>query len=121
MVELGQVIGNGIITQGAGIVALVLLFVAFIWLALKIPGFLKAISDNTATSTEVIRNNSSFIQEMAKSNENVAKALEMLSPMYDRTLKVLEEHDARAQIGWAEVMKISERTAACRTRSTDPR
>ena len=113
MMEQGQLIANGIVNFGAGIVALVVVFGVVIWLAKKIPPYLKAMSEQAAISNEVIKTNSQFMGEMAKSNQNIAKALELLAPIVDSNITLLKEHDARAQQILAEMMKVSERTIQC--------
>ena len=114
MQEIVGSTANGIVTFGAGIVALALLMVGVVYAVLKFPPLLKSLNDQVILSNKIIETNSQFIQEMSKSNENVATALKMLGPMFDRTLHLLEEHDARAVVGWAEVQRIGERTTACR-------
>jgi len=114
MQEVVTATANGIVTFGAGIVALALILVGVVWSALKFPPLLKSLNDQVILSNKIIETNSQFIQEMSKSNENVAQALKMLGPMFDRTLHLLEEHDAKAEAGWAEVQRIGERTQACR-------
>lgn len=119
MATTGEVIGSSqsiaklISTEGGGIVALAIILAGVIWLFIKIPPLLKTLVEQAAIANEVIKTNSGFMKEMARSNDNVAEALKMLGPMFERTLKMLEDHDSRAQDGWTEVMKISERTKSC--------
>jgi len=112
--EIGRLTADGIVTFGAGIVALALLLIGVVWAVIKFPPLLKSLNEQAIISNKIIEINSQFIQEMSKSNENVAQALKMLGPMFDRTLHLLEEHDAKAETGWAEVQRIGERTQACR-------
>lgn len=108
-----------IVTNGAGIVSLSLIFIAIIYIVYKIPPLFKALIANQSTSNEVIRTNSECMREVAKSNENVSRTLDLITPLFNENLKLLEEHDKRAQLMSIEINKISERTSACRTRNTD--
>ena len=114
MQEVVSTAANGIVNFGAGIVALAIFMIGGVWAVLKFPPLLKSLNDQVILSNKIIETNSQFIQEMSKSNENVAQALKLLGPLFDRTLHLLEEHDARAAAGWAEVQRIGERTQACR-------
>ena len=134
MTEQATFIRDSIVTFGAGVVALVLVFGIIILAIFKVPKFfqtwremvqasdadrqqqLKAITELTAITAEVIRSNATAFQEASKSTDNMAKALELLTAMYERTSKDLYDHDVRAQIGWSEVAKISERTVNCQSR-----
>ncbi len=101
--------------------ALAIIFGGLIFLGRKVPPYIKAMSDQAIISNEVIRSNGQFIQEMAKSNENVAKALEFMAPMFQRNLSLLELHDIRAQSMMADILLIKEQTSDIHRRSTDPR
>ena len=104
---------DGLTNYGAGIIALVLVFAGVVFMAYKIPPYLKAMSEQAAIANEVIKSNSAFMGEMAKSNQNIAKALELLTPIVDSNIRLLREHDIRAQAMMTELAKISERTSHC--------
>lgn len=108
--EQGTQFAQAIVNFGAGIVALVVLFGVVIWLARKIPPYLKAMSEQSTLANEVIRTNSQFMGEMAKSNQNMAKALEMMAPVFERNISLLEEHDKRSQVILNELLRLAERT-----------
>jgi len=128
-----------LVTFGAGIAALLLVFGTLAYAVFTAPKFfkawremtrasdaerqnqLRAIGELTTMTSEVIRANTGAFQDSSKSTDNMAKALELLTAMYERTSNTLSDHDARSQAILIEISKISERTAACRTRSTDPR
>jgi hypothetical protein len=116
MVDDGKALANAVVNFGAGIVALVLLFGVIIWLAKRVPPYLKAMAEQAALANEVIRSNSQFMGEMSKSNQNVSKALEMMAPIFEKNMTLLEEHDRRAQTIMAEITRISERTKKCSER-----
>lgn len=119
MIEQGEVLADSIVDWGAGLVALVLVFGIAIFLVRKIPPYLKAMSEQATLANEVIRVNSQFMGEMTKSNQNMSRALDLMAPIFERTVSLLEEHDLRAQSMQNEISKISERTFNCNRRFTD--
>jgi coenzyme F420-reducing hydrogenase alpha subunit len=135
-----------LVTFGAGIAALLLVFGTLAYAVFTAPKFFKAwqemvrasdlerqkqlaaitaltssTAELTVLTTEVIRTNTVAFQDSSKSTDNMAKALELLTAMYERTSSVLSDHDIRSQNIQIEISKISERTAACKTRWNDQR
>ncbi|MBF4693626.1 hypothetical protein [Fusibacter ferrireducens] len=95
-----QDITTQIITAGAGVVALAILF----WIFLKM-------------FNGIIENNTKAMHEMSRSNDNVAQSLAILKSSiensYDlqtRTATMLDKHDTRAERIENELIKVSERT-----------
>lgn len=89
-----------IITAGAGIVALAILF----WIVLRL-------------FNGTMENNTKAMHEMARSNDNVAQSLEILKSsiessyeLQSRTITMLDRHDTRAERIENELIKVSERT-----------
>ena len=106
-----------IVTLGAGVIALFLFFIGMVYVLIKVPPFLKSISNQVTITNEIIRNNSDFMREMTRSNDNMARALGMLEPILKNMSVILVEHDERAQHMYSEVLKTSERTISCALRS----
>jgi hypothetical protein len=111
---------NAIVTWGAGIAALLLVFGTIVAVLWKLPKFfkawqemvkesneerrvqLKAIADLssknselTAMTAEVVRANTLAFQDNCKSNENTSKSLDLLAVMYDRSERDSKIHDER--------------------------
>ena len=93
-------IANSIITVGAGVIALAILF----WIFIKL-------------FNGIIENNTKAMHEMARSNDNVAQSLTILKSsiensheLQSRTAQLLERHDVRAERIENELIKVSERT-----------
>jgi len=128
---------KSIINDGAGLILLAVLIYGVIMVALKAPKAIDQwkneqskqrerqleIEQNSlkqyAIATEVIRTNSGFMEQMAKSNDNITKVLEMIAPSYKETADMLKEHDIRSQKIMVEITKISERTGACRLKTKE--
>lgn len=93
-------IANSIITVGAGVIALAILF----WIFIKL-------------FNGIIENNTKAMHEMARSNDNVAQSLTILKSSIEnshelqtRIAQLLERHDVRAERIENELIKVSERT-----------
>ena len=104
-----------LVTFGAGIFALLLVFGITIYVVLKAPKFfaawqemvrcgdeerhtqLKTIAELNAVTVEVIRANTAAFVTGGQATENMAKALELLTAMYDRSSKEARDHDTRVQ------------------------
>ena len=83
--------------------ALAVLFYLIIYQTRSIMPMLKQIMEQYAIVTQVINNNTVAIQEVSKSNDNVATALRMIDREVSKTYTKVEEVEQ-------EVTRIGERT-----------
>jgi hypothetical protein len=114
VVNVGELISpQDYITIGAG-GACVLTVIGIVWYLIKTMNpVLQRISTDTATQSEIIRNNTEAIKEVSRSNDNVASALTLLKATLDTNNKLFEKHDERAADIQTAVTRIDERTTAC--------
>lgn len=105
---------KSITNAGAGVVTLALLLVGVVYLAKNLPKWVATWQANQATATEVIRANSEVIKEVAKSNDNVASALQMLQPLIEQSIATQDAILGKQDATLTEVIKIGERTLGCK-------
>lgn len=105
------------VDKGLGVVSFLLIVAIVVYYVLKIEPLMKARNAQDARMEEIVRNNNTVIAELSRSNDNVAVALTLLQSTIESNTKSLEEHDARTGKMEIEVIKLSERTKACLSRS----
>lgn len=79
------------------------------------------LNNSSVNTNNVLDRVDRAIEENAKSNDNVASALELLTLGFkginstlENQSKILDKHDARSEEIQNEVIKISERTKSCK-------
>lgn len=88
--------------------------IGMLWYFLKtLNPVLSNIKETNSAHAEVIRNNTSAIKEISRSNDNVALALSMIQSTLENNNKLLERHEIATMEVQSEIIKISERTQAC--------
>lgn len=103
------------VTVGAGGLALIVLMGLIIYFFLKLKPTLDKIQIDSALGTEVIKNNTKAVEELSRSNDNVASALTLLKTSTDNTnettrqvIELLIKHDERARAIESEVIRTHE-------------
>lgn len=102
-----------------------LIIVVFIWLLINQQNnlikqqnemfpLIQNLVKNNEVHTEVIRNNTGAIQEVSRSNENVAKALLLLRETSVSQTKLLEKHDQRAEAMENKIIEIEVSMRNCK-------
>lgn len=103
------------LSVGAGGVLIIVFLVIFVYYILRIRPVLEQISSDSKVNMEITKNSTKAVNEMARSNDNVANALELLRASIEssnqNTLKLyelFEKHDDRAESLQKEVVRLIE-------------
>lgn len=103
------------LSVGAGGVLIIVFLVIFVYYILRIRPVLEQISSDSKVNMEITKNSTKAVNEMARSNDNVANALELLRASIEssnqNTMKLyelFEKHDDRAENLQKEVVRLIE-------------
>lgn len=103
------------LSVGAGGVLIIVFLVIFVYYILRIRPVLEQISSDSKVNMEITKNSTKAVNEMARSNDNVANALELLRASIEssnqNTMKLyelFEKHDDRAENLQKEIVRLIE-------------
>lgn len=103
------------LSVGAGGLLVISFLCIFIYYILKIRPVLEQIASDSKVNIEITKNSTKAVNEMARSNDNVANALELLRASIEsnnqNTLKLyelFEKHDDRAEGLQNDVIRLVE-------------
>lgn len=105
------------LSVGAGGLLIIAFIIIFAYYILKIRPLLEQISSDSKVNMEITKNSTRAVNEMARSNDNVANALELLRASIEsnnqntaKLYELFEKHDDRAEILQNEIVRLIEIT-----------
>jgi D-ribose pyranose/furanose isomerase RbsD len=101
------------LTIGAGGLSFLVVVSTFAYFIKTLQPILAKIQADNIVHAEIIRNNTDAIKEVSRSNNNVAKALEILQTTYSEIHYSMLEHNELSTRMNQELIRISERTYKC--------
>lgn len=116
MEEILSTVVDKYLDKGLGTIAFILLILGVIWYAKSLRPLLLQMNTQGTTSEILIKSSTEAVKEIAKSNENVASALALLTTTVQNNTHLTNMTIELIQGMNSEIMKISERTTTCLTR-----
>ena len=116
MEEILSSVVDKYLDRGLGTIAFILLVLGIIYYAKSLRPLLVQMNTQSNTNEVLIKSSTEAVREIAKSNENVASALALLTTTVQNNTHLTNMTIELIQGMSTEIMKISERTTACASR-----
>ena len=101
------------LSLGAGGAAVIVILWLVHFLVTKIHPILGEIKRDSSTYMEVVRNNTRAVDEVSRSNDNIATALSVLNGSFVSLTALMDKHNNRAERIENEIIKVRESTRDC--------